>query len=178
MNGTKDIRHDGIILRKYTMNDVPMIHRELGCDPDMLEFTGWNPYASLESTEDMVRGFIDSYEHFSGSYSWIINDGTRDGGTIGAYDYDAENSTIEIGYSIFKSCWGRGFATKSVAAATNYLMEEEGIGKVTAWTAADNTASIRALEKNGFAVVGTEVNGLDIDGVKHDRIVFEKAAHT
>lgn len=34
-------------LRKYILNDIPIIHKELGCNPEMMRYTGWNPYVTI-----------------------------------------------------------------------------------------------------------------------------------
>ena len=66
-------------------------------------------------------------------------------GTIGAYDY--KDDTIEVGMSVKRDCWGHGYAAEALKAALEYLTEHENISCVTAWCAADNIGSGKAMEK-------------------------------
>ncbi len=55
----------------------------------------------------------------------------------------------EVSFWIGRSFWGRGIAT----AALRQFVAEESARPLFARAAADNTASIRVLEKSGFAVI-------------------------
>ena len=59
----------------------------------MCEYSGWNPYATLETAQETVNGFIDSYddEH---TYSWIMDKDDVIVGTIGAYDYKDDHIPV------------------------------------------------------------------------------------
>ena len=56
-------------------------------------------------------------------------------------------------YCIFdKALWGKGAATEAVGLFLQQAVERFSLRSVGAFTFADNKASIRVLEKNGFAV--------------------------
>jgi RimJ/RimL family protein N-acetyltransferase len=55
-----------------------------------------------------------------------------------------------IGYMLGRAFWGRGVATWAVAAMGRRMFEGSDIGEVVASVWADNPASMRVLEKNGF----------------------------
>ena len=120
--------------------------------------------------EDTVRRFIDSY-HDERFYGWIIDSEDVVFGTIGAYDY--EDDHIEVGFSIVRACWGQGYATEALQTVLNYLTENEGIPRVTAWCAAENAGSKRVLEKAGMRLVRTEEAGLMVDGKTYDKLIYE-----
>ena len=94
-------------------------------------------------------------------------------GTIGAYDYDADNSRIEIGMSIGQTSWGQGFATEALSAVLHYLTEHENIRTVSAWCAADNIGSRKAMEKVGMKMLRLEEDALEINGLTYDKLIFE-----
>ena len=130
-----------------------------------------------EMAEGAVREFIDSYadEHF---YGWAIEVDGALCGTIGAYDYQVGaggcgDDRIEVGLSIARNCWGRGYATEALKAVLSYLTENEGISCVTAWCAAENIGSRRAVEKAGMKLVRTEEGGLMVGDCVYDKLVFE-----
>ena len=175
MAGTSEMTTQRLLLRRYRPEDARTLHEKFGRDPEMYEYSGWNPYATAEMAEDTVRGFIGSYDDES-FYGWAIEYRGELIGTIGAYDYDPVTNTVETGMSIERACWGRGFATEALTAVLTYLTEHEGIGNVTAWCASDNTGSKRALEKAGMKQVSSEKDALEIDGKKYDRLVYRYPA--
>jgi RimJ/RimL family protein N-acetyltransferase len=62
--------------------------------------------------------------------------------------------TVEIGYAVVASCWGRGHATSAVRALVDRAREVPAISRIVASTPLDRPASGRVLEKVGFALVG------------------------
>ena len=60
----------------------------------------------------------------------------------------------EIGYEIAPDQWGRGYASEAVAAIVGFGIETLRVHRITAWLVADNVASARVLEKNGFQLEG------------------------
>ena len=69
--------------------------------------------------------------------------------------------------------WGRGFATEALKAVLAYLTENEGISRVTAWCAAENAGSRKAMEKAGMRLAETMEGGLTVGGKTYDRLIFE-----
>jgi RimJ/RimL family protein N-acetyltransferase len=175
-HGTVELWTEQLILRRYTMEDAEPLYRRLGSDPAMYEYSGWNPYATLEMAQETVRRFIESYddEH---SYSWVMDVDDVLAGTIGAYDYKCDpagkSDQIEVGYSVVQAWQGRGLATAALTKVLEYLTENEGISCVTAWCAAENIASQRVLEKSGMHLVQTEKNGIATGGKTYDKLIYE-----
>ena len=64
-------------------------------------------------------------------------------GNLGSW---VQDETRELGYVLGKEFWGRGIATKAVAA----FLDELGERPIVAWVATHNLGSIRVLEKCGF----------------------------
>ena len=52
-------------------------------------------------------------------------------------------------------------------------MTEEGIEKIKAWSAVDNIASKKVLEKTGFIETEIIEASINVDGLKYDQIFFE-----
>jgi RimJ/RimL family protein N-acetyltransferase len=69
-----------------------------------------------------------------------------------------EEDTIEIGYAIVESVWGRGHATDAVRAIVALARREPAIARVLAHTPLDRPASGRVVEKAGFTSVGEVVD--------------------
>ena len=169
--GTVLLTTDRLVLRRHTEEDAMLLYQNFGQDPEMFKYSGWNPYASKEAAEEAVRQFIDSYDdnHF---YGWAIEYDGRLTGTIGAYDYDPETDSIEIGCSIERKSWGKGFAGEAVRAVIRYLTEQEEIRCVKAWCAADNVGSQKIMERAGMKQVSMEKGALEIEGQKYDKLNY------
>lgn len=71
-------------------------------------------------------------------------------GTCGFNYWNKGQRRAEISYDLNYDYWGRGIATKSVAAITNFALSSMKVQRVQATVAVDNTSSIKVLEKNGF----------------------------
>jgi RimJ/RimL family protein N-acetyltransferase len=74
----------------------------------------------------------------------------------------------EITYWIGREHWGKGIATKALAA----FLAENGSRPLHARVAKDNAGSIRVLEKNGFTIIGEERGFANARGEEIDEIIF------
>ena len=169
VHGTVELRTERMILRRYRPEDAEELYRELGTDPAMAEYSGWNPYATPEMARDTVQGFISRYEE-EHTYSWVMEIDGVIVGTIGAYD--AQDDQIEVGFSVVPGWQGRGLATAALRKVLAYLTENEGIPCVTAWCASENVGSRRVLEKAGMRLIREEKGGLEVGGRVYDKLTF------
>jgi GNAT superfamily N-acetyltransferase len=80
-------------------------------------------------------------------------------GDCGTHGGGDETGVIEIGYGLAEPFRGRTYGTELVGAMTEWLLAQPGIQAVRASTLADNAASRRVLEKNGFSLTGYDENG-------------------
>ena len=170
VHGTVELWTERMILRRYRPGDADDLYRYLGTEPSMYEYSGWNPYATLEMARETVQGFIDSYDD-SHVYSWVMDIDDVIVGTIGAYDYKDDH--IEVGFSVVKGWQGRGLATAALKKVLEYLTENEGIPCVTAWCASENAGSQKVLEKAGMQYICTEKNALSVGDKVYDKLVYE-----
>ena len=170
VHGTVEIWTEHLILRRYRLEDAGQLYEYLGRDPKMYQYSGWNPYATPEMTQETVCRFIESYDK-AHSYSWVMDVDDVIVGTIGAYDYEC--GRIEVGFSVVQGWQGRGFATEALRKILEYLTENEGISCVTAWCASENTGSRKVLEKAGMQLIGTKKDGLIVGDNVYDKLIFE-----
>jgi GNAT superfamily N-acetyltransferase len=73
-------------------------------------------------------------------------------GDIGTHGPPDSAGCVEIGYAVAPSAQGRGIGGAAVAALVSRLAATPGIRRLTAVTGAQNTASRRLLERQGFRV--------------------------
>jgi len=87
---------------------------------------------------------------------WLIvrNADGRIIGDLGTHGPPDGEGCVEIGYSLAPSARGQGIGTAAVAAFVRRLAEVPGIRRLTAVTGAQNAASRRLLERQGFHLTG------------------------
>jgi len=96
--------------------------------------------------------------HDAGSRaSWLV---VCNGEVVGLCSYrrPPADRRVEIGYGIALSKRGNGYATSAVAAMVQAAALDPSVDTLTAETAAQNLASQRVLERNGFARTSTRID--------------------
>ena len=68
----------------------------------------------------------------------------------------------------------KGVMTRAVHLLLAKAKQELGLHSVFTWVVDDNVASMRVLEKNGFARMGVQREAYCHEGVFKDRILFDK----
>ena len=61
-----------------------------------------------------------------------------------------DESIIQVGYTLTKGAWGRGFATEVASAVLRYGFVELGLPRIAGMASLGNVASQRVLEKIGL----------------------------
>ncbi len=79
---------------------------------------------------------------------------------IGGIGLAPDDDSIELGYWIVPSHWGRGFATEAGHAVIALARDTLRIAHLTSGHFVDNPASGRVLEKLGFRRTGTVIDRL------------------
>ena len=87
---------------------------------------------------------------------------------------DDEAATLAV--SVFPEARGRGVAAKALRLGAVWGLRELGLARVAAEAAADNHASIRAIEKAGFQREGTLRAHCKTHGERHDCVMFSLVA--
>jgi RimJ/RimL family protein N-acetyltransferase len=106
---------------------------------------------SRETTETHLRFDIEQWEeHGFGMYA-LVSDAEGVVGRVGLRSkvLDAKPE-VEVGYSLVPGLWGRGIVTTAVERIVGLAALTCLAGSVVATVGADNTASVRVLEKAGF----------------------------
>ena len=75
-------------------------------------------------------------------------------GVAEMFDYNRDVNMITIGYRLNDQFWGKGIATKTVKAITNYLFNDIGLNRIQAFIMPENTKSLSVLRRNNFVEEG------------------------
>lgn len=83
-----------------------------------------------------------------------LNDGSET--VVGSLSFKGlkEDGAVEIGYGTNAGFARKGYMTEAVSAVARWAAVQQGVKRIEAETASDNTASKRVLEKAGFIPSG------------------------
>lgn len=144
-------------IRPYAERDFPHIFR-LQSDPEVMHYIRaaiTDPAVVLERTQMWLQYAADN----PGYGVWTLE--TRVGQEFVGYvvvrhvEFKAGNE-IEVGYTLAKENWGKGFATEATRAMIRYALDTLQAAYLVAYTDENNGASNRILEVCGFVRKGME----------------------
>ena len=153
-----------------------------GREDDAQHFVRW--FADMEVTRYLARRmaitleqeleFLKKVGESKDHVWWVIEAEGRPIGATGIHDInwlDANGMTgIVIGE---KDCWGKGYATEAMRLRTRYAFRELNLHKLMTEVDAENEASRKALERNGYRAVGVRCEQSCREGKWKDRWLGE-----
>lgn len=137
-----------LLLRPFSSEDAKNIF-ELNRDPDVMKYTGDQPFASISE----ARKFILGYDHFEkwnrGRFGVYLKESQTFLGWCGL-KFHVETGETDLGYRFKKEFWGNGFGTEAAAIALKDGFERLNLQRIYAEAFSENIASIRVMEKLGM----------------------------
>jgi RimJ/RimL family protein N-acetyltransferase len=80
---------------------------------------------------------------------------------------------LEVGWTLAREHWGKGYATEAAGAAVQFAFDELGADRVQASTDVSNAAMRRVLEALGWTFEGTLRAFMpDGDGTREDYALY------
>ena len=143
------LRTARLVLRRAIASDILAIHAILS-SPEAMRYWATLPHVSMAETETWFEA-----QFFSGDPArddWVIVEDGRVIGNIGIWKMP------EMGFILHPDAWGRGLATEAATAFLTYAFTAYPIEAVTADVDPRNAASLKLLQRLGFAVTGTAEN--------------------
>ncbi|MFD9392853.1 GNAT family N-acetyltransferase [Streptomyces sp. NPDC060000] len=128
-----------ITLRQVHDSDLPVFFRQLN-DPESLRM------AAFTAKDPADRDAFDSHWARIRASSDVPRTILADGDVVGSAAVYGEPGEREVTYWVDRAYWGRGIATQALRALVSEVVERP----LFARAAADNTGSLRVLEKCGF----------------------------
>lgn len=139
------------MLRPPVPEDAEAIFARYASDPQVTRYMAWPTHRTVEDTRGFIAFALAQWATApAGAYQvFRREDGLLVGGT--GLDFTA-SATAETGYVLAVDAWGQGYATELLGAMVE-LARGLGVRELTAGCHPDHRASIRVLEKQGFALV-------------------------
>lgn len=150
-----DLREGDILLRRWRRaDDAPFA--ALNADPEVMRHF---PDVKGRSESLMEARALDRRFEADGFGPWAVVENGHFLGFVGAMRLmrpmpfpsgERPGDLVEIGWRLARSGWGRGLATRAARLALADLFGRCGIRAVVAFTARDNRASRRVMERLGM----------------------------
>jgi ribosomal-protein-alanine N-acetyltransferase len=142
------IETERLLIRPFEPEDRQAL-AELYADPEVMRYI---PYGVLD--DDGLERVLEKYarvEEEHGFTFWAIIERST-GAFIGDAGFGVYEATgePEVGYSLVRSAWHQGFASEAAAACLGAAFEHLEAPRVLAVVDAENTASVRVVERLGM----------------------------
>lgn len=160
-----------IDLHTIEEEDLAFLQRVIN-DPDV-----WISLGRVSpATAKEERDFYENVVHAGTEEHLLVCVDSSPVGIIGLHDINPHWGTAEIGYFLDQAAHGNGYATDAVQVLTDYAFNQRRLAKLIASVFAENTASQRVLEKNGFEEEGRLEQYLYRNGKREDMCIYGKLA--
>ena len=143
-----------LVMRETADSDVDV---EYAMRTDLVVMRYWSspPIREISEARDAVqraKGYFASRE----GIRWVLTlkGDDRMIGSVGVFGFHEQNRLAEIGYALAREHWGRGYMNEALVAAIDWGFGPFGLRRIEADTHPDNAASVKALERLGFAREG------------------------
>lgn len=144
------MRLGDVLLDRPTLDDVAAVHA-IYSDPRVWTHLPSGRHDNVETTEDMVRGWIRGWER-DGLSSWIVRD-VRSGEVLGNVGCSVRRGVFwNLGYRLHYKAHGRGIATAVAVQAVERAHETRPDLPVIAYLLEHNLASARVAQKAGLTL--------------------------
>lgn len=139
-------------IRAFEPSDLEALHAVYG-DPQVTRFMP--SYPTIEHTRRALDVHVREARAGNPAFWAVIERISGDLiGDAGLGLIEGTGPELELGYTLGKPWWGRGYATEAALAVRDHALGELGLTEVLALVRPGNAASIHVLEKVGMERVG------------------------
>jgi ribosomal-protein-alanine N-acetyltransferase len=161
-----------LCLRPIELSDAAALFSARG-DPVVMKYWDWPAQRTVSEIEAIVREHVRSIAN--GETLWWVVAKSADGPAIGECDLseiDSHHRRAEVGFLFAQAHWGRGYAFEAMQAVLAHAFGGLALERLLARCHVGNTASVRLLERLGFAYEGRLCGHVARDGARRDCLLF------
>ena len=152
---------DRLLLRPPVPEDAEALS-PLYADPEVMRYLGDGRTLEREETERSVRRMIEAWKADGfGLFTTVRKKDEAVVGRVGLIVWNPETwqttragadgpTELEVGYTLGRPFWGRGYATEAAAAARDFAVGRLGARRLIALIIYGNDASQNVARKLGF----------------------------
>ena len=164
-----------LILRMFREDDFET-YAKICADPEVMRYLGeGKPYTRLEAWRHMA--FLVGHWHLRGYGHWAVEE-KASGQLVGRIGFLNPEGWpgFEIGWTLARECWGKGYATEGARRALEYAFTDMNRDHVISLIHPENRASNRVAERLGEKLEGeAEVFGKQVSVYGIDRAAWHAA---
>jgi ribosomal-protein-alanine N-acetyltransferase len=157
-------------LRPVRCGDEPALLDYLS-DARVIEHTSIPTATALTVSDSLQRQLESARNGLSCRWALTLAD-DRLVGTCGFSNWSVIHSHAELVYDLAPAYWGKGFMALAVGTVVNWAFSDAGFHRVHAFVMTTNIASIRLLERAGFAREGTLMHFRMARGTPRDFYIY------
>jgi ribosomal-protein-alanine N-acetyltransferase len=143
-----EIETERLTLRRPRHSDAKAIFASYAQDPAVCRFMVWTPHASEAVTAEFIGSCVSAWNEGT-RFAYILVASGSDS-PVGMLEARPQGSTIDIGYVLAATHWGKGLMTEAIDALVATALAQPSTFRIQASCDVENIRSQRALEKSGF----------------------------
>jgi RimJ/RimL family protein N-acetyltransferase len=161
---------DGVILLRLAKDRDVLAIADASRDPESRRWLDDEPLTP-ERQRDLVSRARERWQTGRAA-PFVIADATTDL-ALGLLNVQLEDDEVAgLAVSVFPEARGRGVGSRALRLGAKWATQELGLARVYAEAAAENIASLRAIEKAGFRREGLLRAHCKTHGRRHDCVMF------
>ena len=137
-------------LRPFTPADHDAAHA-IYSDPEVMRWVGHGAHRTSAETRSALRGYGDALATRGYGFVAVLE---RSSGALigdaGLHPLGGQGPAIELGYTLARSAWGRGYGTEIARGLAEHAFDVLGADRVVAQVEPENQGSRHVLEKIGM----------------------------
>jgi ribosomal-protein-alanine N-acetyltransferase len=137
-----------LLMREFQEEDAIGMY-ELNKDPDVIRYTGDDPFASVETARDFILHYDVYTMHGRGRLTVLLKDTLEYAGWCGL-KFDPASSETDLGFRLLKKFWNKGLATEASQRSVEFGFNELKLDRIIGRAMQENQASINVLKKTGM----------------------------
>lgn len=151
--------NDSIILRQVDIEADLESNLSTYRNPEVWKYYGGCTSTNTKMPEDTVKKILSNQIRFfekGTMYVWTIADKDTNTamGRIHLSNFEANNKIANIGYFLDEKYWNKGIISDCIPSVVDFGFSYLELERIYSTIHVGNTASWKALEKNGFAREG------------------------
>jgi len=159
------VRTPRLAVTSWLPSDIDALH-ELHSNAETMTFVRHGRPESRAEVAELVHQYM-AEQKVLGWTKWRVSD--HDDQLVGRAGFGARGDGRMLAYLIERTRWGQGLATEVAEGLVGWHLAHAGDVPLRAIVAVGNHASVRVLEKVGFAEVGQE----DFEGMTCLSFVYQ-----
>ena len=153
MRASERVETERLVLRRPRPEDAEAIFERYASDAEATRLLSFPRHESIAATRTFLEWSEAEWTRWPGG-PYLVE--SRDSGRlVGSTGLSFETpQRAATGYVLARDAWGRGYATEALRQVVT-TARECGVRRLYALSHPENRASLRVLEKAGFACEGT-----------------------